>query len=328
MNDTQKAHLALLITTLIFGFAYNIVKSLMPVMLSPMQLIFIRLLGGMIIFWLFQRLYVAEKVERKDLIMLAVCGMFGFALNQTLFYEGLNLSTPVDASLIHVLNPILVMVFASVLIGEKVTWKKAGGIALGASGVLILVLYGRQMSFNGNHALGNILIFLNMVFYALYLVLIKPLIGKYHTTTILKWVSFFGFIFVFPLSIKPALEINFAAITFMAWLGIIYIIVLNTFVAYLLINYALRSVSTTVVSYYSYLQPVIAGIMSVTVGQGGITVPKIIAALLIFSGVWVVNRSNNQEIPLPPLQEKKPGGEDRLAQKKCRNGSNIHSNIF
>ncbi len=309
MNDTQKAHLALFTTTLIFGFAYNIVKSLMPVMLSPMQLIFIRLLGGMLIFWLFQRLFVPEKVERKDLIMLAVCGMFGFALNQTLFYEGLNLSTPLDASLIHVLNPILVMVFASVLIGEKVTWKKAGGIALGASGVLILVLYGRQMSFTGTHSLGNILIFINMVFYALYLVLIKPLIGKYHTTTILKWVSFFGFIFVFPLSIKPALEINFAAISCMAWLGIIYIIVLNTFVAYLLINYALRSVSTTVVSYYSYLQPVIAGIMSVTVGQGGITVPKIIAALLIFSGVWVVNRSNNQEISLSPLEEKKPGGE-------------------
>ena len=328
MKKNYRAHLALLCTTIIFGLAYNIVKSLMPVVLSPMQLIFIRLLGVMVIFWLFQRIFVPEKVERKDLVMLAVCGMFGFALNQALFYEGLNLSTPLDASLIHVLNPILVMVFASVLIGEKVTWKKAGGIALGASGVLILVLYGRQRSFHGNHALGNILIFLNMVFYALYLVLIKPLIGKYHTTTILKWVSFFGFIFVFPLSIKPALEINFAAITFMAWLGIIYIIVLNTFVAYLLINYALRSVSTTVVSYYSYLQPVIAGIMSVTVGQGGITVPKIIAALLIFSGVWVVNRSNNQEIPLPPLQEKKPGGEDRLAQKKCRNGSNIHSNIF
>jgi drug/metabolite transporter (DMT)-like permease len=290
MNNTQKAHLALLSTTLIFGFAYNIVKGLMPEMLSPMQLIFIRLLGGVVIFWLFQRLFVPEKVERKDLIMLAVCGMFGFALNQTLFYEGLNLSTPVDASLIHVLNPILVMVFASLLIGEKVTWKKAAGIALGASGVLILILYGRKVSFDGNHALGNLLIFLNMIFYALYLVLIKPLIGKYHTTTILKWVSFFGFIFVLPLSIKPALEINFAAITFAAWLGIIYIIVLNTFVAYLLINFALKSVSATVVSYYSYLQPVIAAVMSVTVGQGGITLPKILAALLIFSGVYVVNR--------------------------------------
>lgn len=291
MNNTQKAHLALLSTTLIFGLAYNIVKSLMPEMLSPMQLIFIRLLGGVIIFWLFQRLFVPEKVERKDLIMLAVCGMFGFALNQTLFYEGLNLSTPVDASLIHVLNPILVMVFASLLLGEKVTWKKSIGIALGASGVLILVLYGRIVSFNGSHAWGNLLIFLNMVFYALYLVLIKPLVGKYHTTTILKWVSFFGFLFVLPFSIKPAIEINFTAITLTAWLGIAYIIILNTFVAYLLINFALKSVTATVVSYYSYLQPVIAAILSVTIGQGGITAPKVLAALLIFSGVYIVNRS-------------------------------------
>jgi len=290
MKETHKAHLALLTTTLIFGFAYNIVKSLMPVMLSPMQLIFIRLLGGVIIFWLFQRLFVHEKVERKDLIMLAVCGMFGFALNQTLFYEGLNLSTPVDASLIHVLNPILVLVFASLLIGEKITWKKATGIAMGASGVMILVLYGRQVSFSGNHALGNILIFLNMVFYALYLVLIKPLIGKYHTTTILKWVSFFGFIFVFPLAIKPALTIDFAAITATAWVGIAYIIFLNTFIAYLLINFALKSLTATVVSYYSYLQPFLAAAMSVAIGQGGISAPKIMAALLIFSGVYVVNR--------------------------------------
>ena len=138
-----------------------------------------------------------------------------------------------------------------------------------------------------------------MVFYALYLVLIKPLVGKYHTTTILKWVSFFGFIFILPFSVKPALEINFAAITAMAWLGILYIIILNTFVAYLLINFALKSVSATVVSYYSYLQPVIASVMSVTVGQGGITAPKILAALLIFTGVWIVSRSNNRENILP-----------------------------
>jgi len=304
MKETQKAHLALLATTLIFGFAYNIVKSLMPSMLSPMQLIFIRLLGGVIVFWLFQRLFVPEKVERKDLFMLAVCGMFGFALNQTLFYEGLNLSTPVDASLIHVLNPILVMVFASLILGEKVTWKKAGGIALGASGVLILILYGRQVSFSGNHALGNILIFLNMVFYALYLVLIKPLIGKYHTTTILKWVSFFGFIFILPLSVKPAMEINFAAISMAAWLGIVYIIFLNTFVAYLLINFALKSVSATVVSYYSYLQPFIASVMAVTIGQGSITIPKILAALLIFSGVYIVNRSNSSDRKIPSREQR------------------------
>ena len=245
MKKNYRAHLALLCTTIIFGLAYNIVKSLMPVVLSPMQLIFIRLLGVMVIFWLFQRIFVPEKVERKDLVMLAVCGMFGFALNQALFYEGLNLSTPVDASLIHVLNPILVLVFAGIILGEKVTWKKAGGIALGASGVLILVLYGHKVSFDGNHGWGNILIFLNMVFYALYLVLIKPLIGKYHTTTILKWVSFFGFLFILPFSIKQALDISFQSITISAWLAIAYIILLNTFVAYLLINFALKTLTLT-----------------------------------------------------------------------------------
>ncbi len=304
MKNSHKAHLALLSTTLIFGFAYNIVKSLMPAALSPMQLIFIRLLGGMVVFWLFQRIFVPEKVQRKDLVMLAVCGMFGFALNQTLFYEGLNLSTPVDASLIHVLNPILVMVFASLLIGEKVTWKKTMGIALGGSGVLILVLYERSVNFDGNHAWGDVLIFLNMVFYALYLVLIKPLVGKYHTTTILKWVSFFGFLFIFPFSVKPALEINFTAIRFMEWLGIVYIILLNTFVAYLLINFALKTLSTTTVSYYSYLQPVIATAMSVTIGQGGITFPKIAAALLIFLGVYIVNVNTS---PPGPLSNKREG---------------------
>jgi drug/metabolite transporter (DMT)-like permease len=267
----------------------------MPVILSPMQLIFIRLLGGMIIFWLFQRLFVFEKVERRDLVMLAVCGMFGFALNQALFYEGLNLSTPIDASLIHVLNPILVMVFASLIIGEKITWIKTGGIALGASGVMILILSGRSISFDGSHAIGNVLIFLNIVFYALYLVLIKPLIGKYHTTTILKWVSFFGFLFVLPFSLRPALQINFSTITPGAWLAIAYVVVLNTFVAYLLINFALKHVSAGVVSYYSYTQPVLASVMAVSVGQGSITLPKVFAAALIFTGVWLVNRKVNSK---------------------------------
>ncbi|MEI6455404.1 MAG: DMT family transporter [bacterium] len=295
MTQIQKAHLSLLATTLIFGFAYNIVKSLMPAVLSPMQLIFIRLLGGVLIYWIFQRLFVPEKVERRDLIMLAICGMFGFALNQALFYEGLNITSPVDASLIHVLNPILVLIFASLIIGEKVTWKKATGIALGALGALVLVLYGKVATFDSHHVFGNILIFANMVFYALYLVLIKPLVGKYHTTTILKWVSFFGFLFVLPFSIRPALQINFGAIGFTSWLGIFYIIVLNTFVAYLLINFALKRVSPSMVSYYSYLQPVIASAMSVTIGQGGITIPKILAAVLIFAGVYLVNTGRRRE---------------------------------
>ena len=166
---------------------------------------------------------------------------------------------------------------------------------LGAGGAVLLILYGRVVSFNGQTMLGNILVFSNIVFYALYLIMIKPLVGKYQPSTILKWVSFFGFLFIFPFSIRPALEINFSSISLMAWAGIAYIIILNTFIAYLLINFALQRVSPVVVSYYSYIQPVIATISFMVLGQRGLTFPKVAAALIIFTGVYLVNRSGVKE---------------------------------
>ena len=296
MTNNFRAHLALLATTLIFGMHYFIAKSLMPAAFSPAQLIFLRLFGGAVIFWLFQRLFVPEKVERRDLMKLAICGMLGFALNQTLFYEGLNVTSPVDASLIHVLNPILVLIFAHLLIREKITWKKIGGISVGATGALILILYGHALDVGSTSSKGNLLIVLNMVFYAMYLVVIKPLTTKYHTSTILKWVSVFGFLFILPYTIGPALQINFSTITLQSWLGLAFIIILNTFVAYLLINFALKHLSTSTVSYYTYIQPFIASVMTLTIGQDIISWPKVLAGLLIFTGVYIVNRSNSTEI--------------------------------
>ncbi len=290
MNQTLKAHSSMLATTVIFGIHYTVAKGLMPDAFTPKQLLFLRLAGGFILFWIFQKLFVPEKVERRDLFKFALCGLFGFALNQMLFYEGLNLTSPVDASLIHLLNPVLVLIFAHLIIGERITLLKVTGIALGASGALVLVVSGRHVDFSGGQSVGNVLVLLNMVFYALYLVLIKPLVGKYHTTTILKWVSFFGFLFVLPVTAKPALETAFDRISLSAFLGLAYVILINTFVAYLLINYSLKCLTPATVSYYNYIQPFIASVMSVSIGQSVLTPVKLIAAALIFAGVFLVNR--------------------------------------
>jgi len=294
-SQNQRAHLALLATAFIWGLNYAISKYLLTGIFTPLQLIFLRLAGGVSCFYIFQKFFVHEKVARKDLILLALLGVLGFGLNQTLFYAGLAYTSPVDASILHVINPILVLIFSSFLIGEKVTLRKTGGIALGSSGALLLIFYSSGLSFSGNHALGNIMIIMNMVCYAIYLVLIKPLTGKYHTATILKWVSLFGFIFIIPFSIKPALEIHFSAISTNTWLLVLYVIVMNTFIAYFLVNYALERVMPSVVSYYTYLQPFIAAAASVTVGSGTITWTKILAALLIFSGVALVNSGSKKE---------------------------------
>ncbi|MGA2824187.1 MAG: DMT family transporter [Bacteroidales bacterium] len=290
MNRNIKAHLALLLTTLIFGIHYSIGKSLMPVPFQPMQLMFLRSLGAVLLFWVFQQWFIQEKVARKDLLMLALCGFFGFAANQALFYQGLNLTTPVDASIIHVMNPIFVLIFASILIHEKITFVKVIGIVLGAIGAFILILYGKMMNMSTNSFAGDILVMFNMLCYAMYLVLMKPMVGKYNSMTVLKWVSFFGFLFILPFSVKGITELHLASISVNAWLGVGYVVVFNTFIAYLLINFALKTVEASMVSFYTYLQPVIASVMSVSLGTEAITFPKIISAFLIFGGVFLVSR--------------------------------------
>ncbi len=303
MRPIYRAHISLVIVTLIFGMHYGIAKNIMPGMMQPMQVLLLRIAGGVLLFWVAAPFFIREKVERKDMVLLALCGLFGFALNQAFFYEGLNLTTPVDASVIHVLNPVFVLLFAGMMVQEKITWLKAGGIFLGAAGALILILYGRMFSMGTNSFSGNIMVFLNMVFYAIYLVLIKPLAVKYHTATIMKWVSLFGLIFILPFSIGSISGIQIHAFTVTTWLSLLFIIVLNTFIAYLLINYALKSVTATSVGFYSYMQPVIASVMSITMGFESLTWPKVVAALLIFSGVYLVNRRNNGVIRRETVSE-------------------------
>ena len=274
--------------TVVFGLHYIIAKSMMPDYLSPLQMVFIRLMGGALLFWIFQRFFIREKVERRDLMKLALCGFVGLTMNVGLFYVGLNYTTPVDASVIHVSNPILVLILAAILLKEKITALKLSGIVLGIAGSLILILWGRHLQLGGQTALGNVLVTLNMVCYSLYLVILKPLVGKYHTMTILKWVSLFGFLCIIPISFNSMLSITFSHFDWYGWAALFYIIVITTFLIYLLINYALKHLTPTTVSYYTYLQPVFAAVTSVTVGMERITLPKIIAALLIFTGVYLV----------------------------------------
>jgi drug/metabolite transporter (DMT)-like permease len=295
MNRRARAHLSLVGITLIFGLHYSIAKGLMPGYFHPMQLLFLRSLGAVILFWGFHRIFIREKAERKDLVILALCGLTGFALNQAFFYIGLNLTTPVDASLIHVLNPILVMVFAGFIIREKITWIKITGIAFGAGGALVLIIYGKTVNMSTDSFAGNIYVFLNMVFYALYLVLLKPMAVKYHPVTILMWISFFGFILILPFCAKSIGSIDIEDLPVKAWLGVGYIIFFNTFLAYILINIAMKVLNASAVSYYSYLQPVIASVASVSLGNEIITIPKVFAALLIFAGVYLVNRNSKDQ---------------------------------
>ncbi len=290
----MKAHLSLFVTSLIFGLNYWVSKGLMPGYFNPVQLVLLRAFGALILVWTIQLFYKNEKIETKDMFKLIVFSLFGITLNQGLFYLGLNLTSPVDASIIHTANPILVMLIAAFIIKEKITTLKISGIVLGLTGALIIILYGKHKVVGTGTLEGNLLILLNGFSYAIYLVMVKPIMAKYKPLTVLKWVFLYGFIFTLPLIAFDTEMIHWQSISFKAWMAVLYIIVFNSFLAYLLIVYALKHVNATIAGFYAYLQPLIAAIIGIIIGAELPDIIKVIAALFIFTGVYLVSKTKKE----------------------------------
>lgn len=275
---------------MIFGVNYVVAKGLMPHHLEPFAFIFCRVAGALVLFWLFASLGRGERVARRDMWRLAVCGVFGVAANQLMFFYGLNLTTPINASLIMTGNPVLVLLAAAWLVGERITKRKVTGIALGLTGAIALILHEREVSLQADHFVGDLFIFLNAASYAVYLVLVKPLMGKYRPLTVIKWVFLFGFLIVGPVGIGQFTRVDWSGFSGGVWASFVFVVVGTTFLAYLLNVFALRRLNPSVVSIYIYLQPLVAAMVALIWGHDKLTLHKAVAAALIFVGVWLVSR--------------------------------------
>ncbi len=299
MSKRLIAHLALIGANLIYGMNYSIAKWIMPDFVSPFALVVMRAIGGVALFWGFSALAKTEKVARKDLFRLALCGMFGVAFNQMMFLAGLNFTTPIDASIIMTANPIVVLVAALVLLGEKITWRKMLGIILGGAGAILLITSTGNISFDSDHFVGNLLMLGNTSSYAMYLVLVKPLMQKYNPLTVIKWVFLFGSMIIIPVGFNSFSSTDFSAFTVDVWLSIGYVVLFTTFFAYLLNIVAMKWVSPTLASTYIYSQPVIASIVAIIAAQDKITWIKVISTLLVFAGVYFVNLAGKRKNKAP-----------------------------
>jgi len=295
VKQNPRAHLSMLAATLLFGVNYWIAKGLMPGHLLPMQIIFLRVLGTLIIAWTIQ-ISVKElrilKIERADYPRLILSSLLGVAINQMMFFTGLNHTTPVDAAIINSANPIMVLLFAAWILKDRIGTSRLGGILLGAAGALMLILLGNPQSIGGGHLSGNMFILANTAAWSLYLVISKPLMVKYNPFLMMRWMFLIGFIGVFPFSIKQAMEIDFSSFEAYTWFAILYIIIGTTFMAYFFITYSLKRLSSSVVAYYTYIQPVIVAVIGILVFAERISWVKIVSALLVFAGIYFVTRKN------------------------------------
>lgn len=299
MNKTHtiKAHAALLFANILFGINYSITKDIMPDYIPPFGLALLRIISGLILFWLISFFMKKEKVDRKDIWHIALCAFFGVFLNQMMFLSGLNLSTPINASIIMTSNPIIVMLFSALILHEAITKQKVTGIIVGASGAIILTLFNTEghLDFGSDKFLGNLFQLINTSAFGLYLVLVKKVMKKYNGVTVLKWLYVFGLFYIFPVGIGQFMEVDWQAIPFDIYLAIAYLLVMITVVAYFMNMYALKHVMPSTVSTYIYSQPVIASLFAVLTGRDVLTWLEVLASLLVFAGVYLVSKKRKAD---------------------------------
>jgi drug/metabolite transporter (DMT)-like permease len=296
MNQKAWVHASLFLTALLYGGSYSIAKALMPEWIGASGFILWRVWIATAFFWLidpFVRKY-RELPNKKDMGLLVLCAFFGVAGNMLLFFEGLAISSPINAAVIMVCSPIFILVVAGILKTEKIGWRKLLGIGLGASGAILLILSTADGGPNGqNSPWGNLMILVNALFFATYLVLIRPMMKRYQTFTIVKWLFLFGSLLVLPFGWHQAMAVNWAAFGWQQWSAFIYIIVGISILAYWLNAWSLKHVSSSVVGTYIYLQPVLAALIAVVWAGEKLLVQQIIFALLIFAGVYLVSEAKN-----------------------------------
>ncbi len=282
------AHLAIIAANLLYAGNYTIAKWIMPAYVKPFGFIFLRVSGALLFFWLIHFFVPSEKIAKKDFVRLFFCGMFGVAINQLFFFKGLDITTPMNASLMMVTTPILVIVIAILAKTDQFTWPKVFGIALGGTGALVILL-GKDFNFSSTSALGDFFVFINATSYGIYLTIVKPLMKKYKPLTIIKWVFFFGFLPVAIIGFPEFRMIDWQSFQISTWSALVYVVLGVTCFAYLFNIFALSEVNPSVVGIYIYLQPLLAAAIAIYFNADTFDLAKVIAALFIFLGVYLVS---------------------------------------
>ena len=298
MNSKENTwgHVACFVAYAIFGINIIVCKDLTSShLLSPFALFFVRSLGAGSLFWLISRFLPKEKVEKKDFGKILMASVLGFFITQITFLTAIPDITPMDCSIVSSLSPIYTMFIAAYALKEPITWRKAGGVAISFLGILYLIM--NSVTGSGGAAQtslsGLLLIVANGLSFSLYLGLFRPVIQKYSVVTFMKWIFLFSTLFTFPWGVSELVKLDAGSLTGIYLWELAFLIVCSTFITYFLIPVGQKRIRPTLVSMYSYVQPIIAVVISICVGMDTLSWQKVAAAVMVFGGVVMVNFSRS-----------------------------------
>ena len=293
---TIVGHASMFLANASWGFMSPVAKIVMSGgIVAPLILTDMRVFGAMVLFWVVSFFRKPERVAPRDMVKLFGASLLAIVFNQGCFIFGVGLTSPGDASIITTSMPLWAMILAAFFLKEPITGKKVTGIALGATGALLLILGSNQGTTSGNNSIwGDLLVLLAQLSYALYIVLFKNFVTRYSLITIMKWMFTYAFICILPFSYDDLIVTNWNGLDLQAIGAICFIVVCGTFVSYMLIVVGQKRLRPTVAGMYNYIQPLVACIVSVYLGMDSFNFVKGIAIVLIFGGVYLVTVSKSR----------------------------------
>ena len=292
MEERRQGLLAILGANTIFGLNIPVTKALMEQWMTPMGYTVTRMFFGAAIFWLIGNFVKDIKVAKKDFVIIILGGLMGFIGTQFLFSQALQYTTPVIFSLIMALTPVLVLLLSAFFLKEALTTTKIFGIVISVLGASLIILLS---GFNGeqasNNTLGVLFAVLCAVSYAGYLVLTRKISIIYKPVTIAKWMFLVSALVAVPFSFSALKnqKIYSGNADISAYSFLIFALIFSTTIAFFLMPYALKRLEASAVSVFMNLQPVVASIVALIVGQDILTWDKPLAIIFVILGVYIVS---------------------------------------
>ena len=286
------AHASIFLACAFWGLMAPLGKEAMTHGIDGITMVTFRVIGGTVLFGLTSFFTKREHVPMRDKLMFAGAGLFGLVFNQCCYTIGLSITSPINSSIVTISMPIFAMILSALILKEPLTGKKAGGVLLGCSGAVILILTSANAATDKvGDIRGDLLCMAAQFSFALYLALFNPLIKRYSVFTINKWMFLWAAIFIVPFSADHVMATNWDIVPTRTLLEIFYVVFFATYLSYILTMIGQRILRPTVVSVYNYVQPIVSVIFSIILGISVMQWSQILAVVLVFSGVWLVTKS-------------------------------------
>jgi drug/metabolite transporter (DMT)-like permease len=228
------------------------------------------------------------KEARRKLLLLAFIAV---PINQGLFLYGLQSSTAAHAALLYALTPLFVLLLAQALLGEFPGWRTAMGTAIALAGTVFILLE-HGLDLKRGPLFGDLLLVVAVVAWAVYTTEGRELVAKYGALPTIAWTIIAGTILFLPVGITAAVlqRERILQASPQAWLGVGYLIVGTSVIAYLLWYWALGHLAAARVAIFSNLQPLATAVLAHFFLGEQITIAFFAGAIAVIGGVLLAQR--------------------------------------